>query len=63
MSVGRFASAIVAGMMAGGLTAMSGIGRHDMEMVAVEAPMASAATAQAAAGGRARPVLTLVDPR
>lgn len=62
MSVGRFASAIVVGMTAGGLTAMSGIGRHDMVAVAIEAPATRQATTAPAAAG-AKPVLTPVDPR
>lgn len=63
MSVGRFASAIVAGMVAGGLTAMSGIGR-DQVAAPVVAPVATATLAAAApAAVLALPKLTIVDPR
>ena len=60
MSVGRFTSAIVAGMLAGGVTAMSGVGR-EATVDAVPVAVVGQAAAPVAAG--AKPVLTMVDPR
>ena len=63
MSVGRFTSAIVAGMLAGGLTVMSGFGREP----AVDArPVAAGQVAPAKAAERVSaitPTITIVDPR
>ena len=63
MSVGRFASAIVAGMVAGGLTAMSGIGRDHVEASVVMPVETTTMAAAAPAAVLALPKLTIVDPR
>lgn len=60
MSVGRFTSAIVAGMLAGGVTAMSGVGREP----AVDArPVVAGQVAPAKAAASGAPTITIVDPR
>lgn len=59
MSVGRFTSAIAAGMLAGGVTAMSGVGREP----AVDARPVAAGQVAPTKAASGEPAITIVDPR